>query len=122
MVCFYSVYLLIMYFNPRIEGWLYKVTKTTSPEYKSELHATNGKKNGYSQIAADDTTDSESKGQDENSEEKNDAKKETPDQENEDQGQSKQEEGTVKEHKGYSGKQFACHARGYLVLHKIEQQ
>ena len=100
-----------MYFNPRIEAWLYKVTKTTSPEYKSELHATNGKKNGYSQLATDDTADSESKGGDENGEEKNDAEKETPDKENEDQGLIKQEEGTTEDHKGFSGKHFACHAK-----------
>lgn len=120
MVCFYSVYLLIMYFNPRIEAWLYKVTNTTSPEYKSELHATNGKKNGYSQLAADDTTDSESKGRDENGEEKKDADKETTDKENEDQEQSKQEEATSKDHKGFRGKQFFCHPRGYLMSFQIE--
>ena len=39
-----------MYFNPRIEAWLYKITNTTSPEYKSDLHASNGKNNGYSEI------------------------------------------------------------------------
>lgn len=111
-----------MYFNPRIEAWLYKVTNTTSPEYKSELHATNGKKNGYSQLAGDDTTDSESKAQDENGEEKNDAEKETPDKESEDQEQSKQEEGAIKERKGFSGKQFVCHARGYLISYKIKLQ
>lgn len=38
MVSFYTVYLLIMYFNPKIEAYLYKITKTTTPEYKSDLH------------------------------------------------------------------------------------
>lgn len=50
MACSYSIYLLIMYFNPRIEAWLYKVTNTTSPEYKSDLHASNGNNNRYSQL------------------------------------------------------------------------
>ena len=111
MVCFYSVYLLIMYFNPRIEAWLYKITNTNSPEYKSELHATNGKKNGYSQLAGDDTTDSESKGQEENGEEKKDADKETTDKKSEDQEQSKQEEATMKDHKEFTGKQFASYQK-----------
>ena len=54
MVCFYSIYLLIMYFNPRIEAWLYKITKTTSPEFKSDLHASNGKNNGYSEVPTEE--------------------------------------------------------------------
>ena len=61
MVSFYSVYLLIMYFNPRIEAWLYKITKTSSPEYKSDLHASNGngngkkqEKQGYEQVPSED--------------------------------------------------------------------
>lgn len=104
MVCFYSLYLLIMFFNPRIEAWLYKVTNTTSPEYKSELHATNDKKNGYSQLSTDDAADSESKELDENGEEKSDVEKEAPEKESEDQGKSTQEEGDSKDHKGISGK------------------
>ena len=104
MVCFYSVYLLIMFFNPRIEAWLYKVTNTTSPEYKSELHATNGKKNGYSQLSTDDAADSESKEPGENGEEKTDVEKEAPEKDNEDQGKSTQEEGDSKDRKGISGK------------------
>ena len=115
MVCFYSVYLLIMYFNPRIEAWLYKVTNTNSPEYKSELHATNGKKNGYSQLAADDTTDSESKRRDENDEEKTDAGKETTEKESKDQEQSKKEEAAIKDHKGYPGKQFVCNLMSFQI-------
>jgi len=109
-----------MFFNPRIEAWLYKVTNTNSPEYKSELHATNGKKNGYSQLAADDKTDSESKGQDENGEEKNDADKETTDKETKDQEQGRQEDAAIKESKGFVGKQFACHARGCLMSFQFE--
>ena len=54
MVCFYSVYLLMMYFNPRIEAWLYKITKTKSPEFKSQLHEENGK-NGQNPLASEDT-------------------------------------------------------------------
>jgi len=109
-----------MFFNPRIEAWLYKVTNTNSPEYKSELHATNGKKNVYSQLAADDKTDSESKGQDENGEEKNDADKETTDKETKEQEQSRQEDAATRESKGFGGKQFACHARGCLMSFKFE--
>ena len=104
-----------MFFNPRIEAWLYKVTNTNSPEYKSELHATNGKKNGYSQLAADDTTDSESKGRDENDEEKTDAGKETSEKESKDQEQSKQEEAPIKDHKGFPGKQFACYLMSFQI-------
>ena len=115
MVCFYSVYLLIMFFNPRIEAWLYKITKTNSPEYKSELHATNGKKNGYSQLAADDTTDSEAKGREENDEEKNEADKETTDKGSEDQEQSKQEKAAIKDHKEFTGKQFACYLMSFQI-------
>lgn len=50
MVSFYSVYLLIMYFNPNIEAYLYKVTKTKTPEFKSDLHeqqVKNGKNASY---------------------------------------------------------------------------
>ena len=48
-----------MYFNPRIEAWLYKVTKTSSPEYKSDLHATNGnnkkkEEQDYEKVPSDD--------------------------------------------------------------------
>lgn len=92
-----------MFFNPRIEAWLYKVTNTTSPEYKSELHATNGKKNGYSQLPSDETAESESKDEDEKDEEKTDVEKQEPAKEQEDQEESKQEE-KPKDHKGYSGK------------------
>ena len=35
-----------MYFNPRIEAWLHKITKTSTPEFKSDLHASNGIRNG----------------------------------------------------------------------------
>ncbi|XP_078371659.1 sodium/potassium/calcium exchanger 4-like [Oculina patagonica] len=122
MVCFYSIYLLIMFFNPRIEAWLYKVTNTTSPEYKSELHATNGKKNGYSQVPTDDAEDSESKEPAEEGEEKSDVEKKapeektdvekgTPEKEKEDQGKSKQEKEGSKDRKGFneSGEHLAHH-------------
>lgn len=111
-----------MFFNPRIEAWLYKVTNTTSPEYKSELHATNGKKNGYSQVPTDDAEDSESKEPEGDGEEKSDVEKEAPEEktdvekgapekEKEDQGKStEQEEKGSKDRKGFSGKQFPCHA------------
>jgi len=108
MVCFYSVYLLIMYFNPRIEVWLYKITNTTSPEYKSELHASNGKNNGYSQVPDNEAEESE---KDENKAgEEKDVEKGTPEKEKGDDEQHK-EDVDVKEHKGFhdSGEHLAHH-------------
>ena len=99
MVCFYSIYLLIMYFNPRIEAWLYKVTKTKSPEYKSELHASNGKGQAYSQLPEDEAQE-----QDQGKDEKNDVEKETPDKENESEDKPKEDKDESKDVKGYSGK------------------
>ena len=64
MSCSYSIYLIIMYFNPRIEAWLYKITNTNSPEFKSDLHASNGikaNKNGYEKIADEEQSPSEGK-------------------------------------------------------------
>ena len=92
MVCSYSIYLIIMYFNPRIEAWLYKITNTNSPEYKSELHASNGIKasnNGYQKIA--DEEQSRGKGEEEKplsiNEQKNSEKETT-----EEKGDEKKEE------------------------------
>ena len=99
MVCFYSIYLLIMYFNPRIEAWLYKVTKTKSPEYKSELHASNGKGQAYSQLPEDEAQE-----QDQGKDEKNDVEKETPDKENDSGDKPKEDKDESKDVKGYSGK------------------
>ena len=31
-----------MFFNPRIEAWLYRITNTSNPEFKSDLDALNG--------------------------------------------------------------------------------
>ena len=62
MSCSYLIYLNIMYFNPRIETWLYKITNTNSPEFKSDLHASNGiraNKNGYQTIADEEQSHSE---------------------------------------------------------------
>lgn len=64
MSCSYSIYLIIMYFNSRIEAWLYKITNTSSPEFKSDLHASNGIKannNGYQKIADEEQSHSEGK-------------------------------------------------------------
>ena len=64
MSCSYSMYLIIMYFNLRIEAWLYKITNTNSPEFKSDLHASNGikaNKNGYQMIADEEQSLSEGK-------------------------------------------------------------
>lgn len=106
MVCFYSIYLLIMYFNPRIEAWLYKVTKTKSPEYKSELHASNGKGQAYSQLPEDEAQE-----QDQGKDEKNDVEKETPDKENDSEDKPKEDKDESKDVKGYSdsGEHLAHH-------------
>ena len=42
MVLSFSIYLLMMFFNPRIEAWLYRITNTSNPEFKSDLDALNG--------------------------------------------------------------------------------
>ena len=42
MVLSFSIYLLIMFLNPRIEAWLYRITNTSNPEFKSDLDALNG--------------------------------------------------------------------------------
>ena len=99
MVCFYSIYLLIMYFNPRIEAWLYKVTKTKSPEYKSELHASNGKGQAYSQLPEDEEHE-----QDEGKDEEKNVEKETPDKEKESEVKPKEDKDESKDVKGFSGK------------------
>ena len=62
MSCSYSIYLTIMYFNPRIEAWLYKITNTNSPEFKSDLHASNdirANNSGYQKIADEEESHSE---------------------------------------------------------------
>ena len=64
MSCSYSIYLIIMYFNPRIEVWLYKITNTNSPEFKSDLHASNGikaNKIGYEKIVDEEQSHGEGK-------------------------------------------------------------
>ena len=106
MVCFYSIYLLIMYFNPRIEAWLYKVTKTTSPEYKSELHASNGKGQAYSQLPEDDAHE-----QDQGKDEENAVEIQTPDKKNESEDKPKEDKDESKDVKGFSGKYF-CQLSG----------
>lgn len=78
MVSFYSVYLVIMYFNPRIEAYLYKVTKTTTPEYKSDLHEQNAKngldnKGNYIKVKEDEENEVEEKEKEET--EKDDTEK-----------------------------------------------
>ncbi|CAH3045978.1 unnamed protein product [Porites evermanni] len=106
MVCFYSIYLLIMYFNPRIEAWLYKVTKTKSPEYKSELHASNGKGQAYSQLPEDEEHE-----QDQGKDEEKNVEKETPDKEKESEVKPKEDKDESKDVKGYSdsGEHLAHH-------------
>ncbi|CAH3045136.1 unnamed protein product [Porites lobata] len=99
MSCSYLIYLIIMYFNPRIEAWLYKITNTNSPEFKSDLHALNGIKannNGYQKIADEEQSHSGGKekkplntNEQKTPEEKGDGKKEEKKEEerNEDGGQ-----------------------------------
>ena len=52
-----------MYFNPRIEAWLHRVTNTSAPEFKSDLHASNGigngKKDGYEKLTDEQQPDAE---------------------------------------------------------------
>ena len=106
MVCFYSIYLLIMYFNPRIEAWLYKVTNTTSPEYKSELHANgaNGKNNGYSQVPDEERGESKlDKNKDDDNEEKVDDEKGTPEEEKGEQEKPKEEKPKTQVEQGLQG-------------------
>jgi len=106
MSCSYSIYLIIMYFNPRIAAWLYKRTNTNSPEFKSDLHASNGikaNKNGYQKIADEEqsrsgekekkplSTNEQTNSAKETPEEKGNGKKEAKHQEErkEDGGQKK---------------------------------
>ena len=96
-----------MYFNPRIEAWLYKITNTNSPEFKSDLHASNGIKannNGYQKIADEEQSHSGGKekkplstNEQETPEEKGDGKKEEKQQEErkEDGGQKQPLKGKV---------------------------
>ena len=98
-----------MYFNPRIEAWLYKITNTNSPEFKSDLHASNGIKatnNGYQKIADEEQSPSEGKEKkplgtnertnsaEEMTEEKGDGKKEEKQQ---DQQEERKEDGGEKQ-------------------------
>lgn len=94
MVCFYSIYLLIMYFNPRIEAWLYRVTNTTSPEYKSELHASNGngKNNGYQQLTNEEGETKADEHQVDTAEDKDVDKGTTEEEKAADQGQEEKTE------------------------------
>ena len=107
MSCSYLTYLIIMYFNPRIEAWLYKITNTNSPEFKSDLHALNGIKannNGYQKIADEEQSHSGGKekkplstNEQKTPEEKGDGKKEEKKEEerNEDGGQKQPLTGKV---------------------------
>lgn len=94
MSCSYAIYLIIMYFNPRIEAWLYKITKTNSPEFKSDLHASNGIKannNGYQKIV--DEEQSHSEGTEEKTlgtNEQTNSAKETPEEKEDEKKKEKQ--------------------------------
>jgi len=98
-----------MYFNPRIEAWLYKITNSNSPEYKSDLHASNGIKannNGYQKIADEEqshgegeeekplSTNEQTNSAKETTEEKGDEKKE---EKQRDQEEEREEDGGEKQ-------------------------
>ena len=116
MSCSYSIYLIIMYFNPRIEAWLYKITNTNSPEFKSDLHASNGIKannNGYQKIADEEQSHREGKvkkplstiGQ-------TNSAKETP----EEKGDGKKEEKQQEERKEDGGEKQPLKGKVYNVF------
>ena len=78
-----------MYFNPRIEVWLYRITNTNSPEFKSDLHASNGIKannNGYQRIADEEQSHSEG------TNERTNSAKETPEEKGDEKKEEKQQE------------------------------
>ena len=85
-----------MYFNPRIEAWLYKITKTNSPEFKSDLHASNGIKannNGYQKIVDEEQSHSEGKEKKTlSTNEQTNSAKETPEEKGDEKKEEKQEE------------------------------
>lgn len=116
MSCSYSIYLIIMYFNPRIEAWLYKITNTNSPEFKSDLHASNGIKannNGYQKIA--DEEQSHSEGKVEKSLSTNgqtNSAKETP----EEKGDGKKKEKQQEERKEDGGEKQPLNGKVYNVI------
>ena len=116
MSCSYLIYLIIMYFNPRIEAWLYKITNTNSPEFKSDLHASHGIKasnNGYQKIA--DEEQSHSGGKEKKSlstNEQTNSAKETP----EEKGNGKKEEKQQEERKEDGGQKQPLKGKVYNVI------
>ena len=85
-----------MYFNPRIESWLYKITNTNSPEFKSDLHASIGIKAnnyGYQKIADEEQSHSEGKEKKPfSSNEQTNSAKETPEEKGDGKKEEKQQE------------------------------
>ena len=116
MSCSYSIYLIIMYFNPRIEAWLYKITNTNSPEFKSDLHASNGIKAnnyGYQKIADEEQSHSEGKEKKPlSSNEQTNSAKETP----EEKGDGKKEEKHQEERKEDGGEKQPLKGKVYNVI------
>lgn len=94
-----------MYFNPRIEAWLYKITKTNSPEFKSDLHASNGIKannNGYQKIVDEEQSHSEGiEKKTQGTNEQTNSAEETP----EEKGDGKREEKQQEERKEDGGEE-----------------
>ena len=97
-----------MYFNPRIEAWLYRITNTTSPEYKSELHASNGngKNSGYEQLANEEGETKADEHPVDTAEEK-DVEKGTTEEEKADQGQEEKIE-KPDDQRGFEGIRSLC--------------
>ena len=116
MSCCYSLYLIIMYFNPRIESWLYKITNTNSPEFKSALHASIGikaKNYGYQKIADEEQSHSEGKEKKPlSSNEQTNSAKETP----EEKGDGKKEEKQQEERKEDGGEKQPLKGKVYNVI------
>ena len=105
-----------MYFNPRIEAWLYKITNTNSPEFKSDLHASNGIKAnnyGYQKIADEEQSHSEGKEKKPlSSNEQTNSAKETP----EEKGDGKKEEKQQEERKEDGGEKQPLKGKVYNVI------
>ena len=116
MSCSYSIYLIIMYFNPRIEAWLYEITNTNSPEFKSDLHASNGikaNKNGYRKIADEEQSHSEGKEKKPlSTNEQTNSAKEAP----EEKGDGKKEEKQQKERKENGWEKQPLKGKVYNVI------
>ena len=112
-----------MYFNHQILALLYKITNTNSPEFKSDLHASNGIKannNGYRKIADEEQSHSEGKEKKplSTNEQKNSAKEA-----HEEKGDGKKEEKQQEERKENGGEKQPLKGKVYNVIgNRTDQQ